>query len=77
MNMARTFWEKVGAYDMVEFGTEIAVSRVVMESGDELENHGVTPDVFCIPTAQDLYQEKDPCLDRALERARMVSTLPK
>ena len=70
VNMAKMFWEKVGAYDMVGFGTEIAVSRVVMENGDELENHGVTPDEFCIPTAQDLHQEKDPCLDRALDLAR-------
>lgn len=74
VNMAKIFWEKVGAHDLVGFGTEIAVSRVVMENGDELENHGVTPDEFCIPTAQDLHQEKDPCLDRALELARTAAT---
>src|SRR5205823_2543044 len=70
VNMAKIFWEKVGAYDMVGFGVEIAVSRVVMENGDELENHGVTPNEFCIPTIQDLNQGKDRCLDRALELAR-------
>ncbi len=75
VNMARIFWEKVGAYDMVGFGVEIAVSRVVMENGDELENHGVTPDEFCIPTAQNLHQGKDPCLDRALELARKTRPL--
>jgi C-terminal processing protease CtpA/Prc len=73
VNLARIFWEKVGAYDMVGFGIEIAVSRVVMEDGEELENRGVTPDEFCIPTAQDLRQEKDPCLDRALGLARTES----
>jgi carboxyl-terminal processing protease len=70
VNMARVFWEKVGADDWVEFGTEIAVMRVVMEDGEELENHGITPDEFCIPTPEDLQKEKDPCLDRALELAR-------
>lgn len=73
VNMAMIFWEKVGAYDMVGFGTEIAVARVVMENGEELENHGVTPDEFCIPTAQDLHQEKDPCLDRVLRLARTAA----
>lgn len=76
VNEARIFWEKVGAFDMVGFGTEIAVSRVVMENGEELENRGVTPDVFCVPTAEDLHQEKDPCLDRALELARKAGTQP-
>ena len=70
-------WEKVGAFDMVAFGTEIAVAKVVMEDGEELENRGVKPDEFCIPTAQDLRQEKDRCLNRALELARAAATLQK
>jgi carboxyl-terminal processing protease len=73
VNMARIFPENVGGF---RFGTEIAVAKVVMENGDELENHGVTPDQFCIPTAQDLHQEKDPCLDRALELARAAASHP-
>jgi len=76
VNTARIFWEKVGAYDMVGFGIEIAVSKVVMENGDELENHGITPDEYCVPTAEDLRQEKDPCLDRALELARTAASGP-
>ncbi len=76
VNRAQIFWEKVGAHDMVGFGIEIAVSRVVMEDGEELENHGVTPDKFCIPTAKDLHEEKDTCLDQALELARAAATHP-
>ncbi len=72
LNEAKIFWENVGAYDRVAFGTEIAVSRLIMSNGDELENHGVTPDVFCIPTTDDLRAEKDPCVDKALELARHV-----
>jgi C-terminal peptidase prc len=77
VNLAQVFPEKVGAYDMVAFGTEIAVAKVVMEDGEELENRGVKPNEFCIPTAQDLHQEKDPCLDRVLELARKAAALQK
>jgi len=73
VNRAQIFWEKVGAQDMVGFGVEIAVSKVVMADGEELEGHGVKPDQFCIPTAKDLHDEKDTCLDRALELARAAA----
>lgn len=77
VNDARIFPEKVGASGVVAFGTEIAVAKVVMEDGEELENRGVRPDEFCVPTAQDLHQEKDPCLDRTLELARKAANLQK
>jgi carboxyl-terminal processing protease len=73
VNAAEFFLEKVGAFDLVAFGTEIAVSKVVMADGEELENRGVNPDEFCIPTAKDLHDKKDPCLDRTLELARAAS----
>jgi C-terminal processing protease CtpA/Prc len=76
VNRAQIFWEKVGAHDMVEFGIEIAVSKVVMEDGEELENRGVTPDEFCVPTTKDLHDEKDVCLDKARELARTAATHP-
>jgi C-terminal processing protease CtpA/Prc len=70
VNRASLFWEKVGAFDFTPFGTEIAVSKGVLPNGEELENRGVTPDVLCIPNADDLHNEKDPCLDRAIDLAR-------
>jgi C-terminal processing protease CtpA/Prc len=73
VNRAQIFWEKVGAQDIVAFGVEIAVSKVVMADGEELEGHGVKPDQFCIPSAKDLHDEKDTCLDRALELARAAA----
>lgn len=75
VNRARVFWEEIGAYERVAFGTEIAVSRVIMENGEELENRGVTPDEFCIPTPADLRAEKDPCLERALTLARSATSV--
>jgi hypothetical protein len=48
-----------------------------MKDREELENRGVKPDEFCIPTAQDLRQEKDRRLNRALGLARAAATLQK
>ena len=70
VNEARVLVEKVGAVEMVAFGTAVAVSRIVMADGKELEKQGVTPDLFCVPSSEDLHTEKDPCLDRTLELAR-------
>jgi C-terminal processing protease CtpA/Prc len=70
VNAAQFFWEPIGSWEGVEFGTEIATSKIVMENGEELEGRGVTPDELCIPQAADLRSEKDPCLDRALAIAR-------
>lgn len=72
VNMARVFWEKIGAFDMVGFGTVITVARVVMTDGGELETRGVKPDEPCIPTPDDLRKQNDNCLTRALELARMT-----
>jgi carboxyl-terminal processing protease len=70
VNSAQFFWQPIGSWQAVEFGTEIAVSKIALENGEELEGRGVTPDVICVPQAPDLRAEKDPCLDRALAMAR-------
>jgi len=70
VNSAQFFWQPVGSWEGVEFGTEIAVSKVVMENREELENRGVTPDESCVPTPEDLRTERDVCLERALVMAR-------
>jgi C-terminal processing protease CtpA/Prc len=75
VNRARVFWEEIGAYDRVAFGTEIAASRVLMGNGEELENRGVTPDEFCVPTPADLRAEKDHSLERALTLARSATAV--
>ena len=70
VNSAHFFWEPIGSWEGVEFGTEIAVAKIVMENGEALEGHGITPDELCIPQAADLRAERDPCLDRAVAMAR-------
>lgn len=62
--------------ETVEFGTEIAVSKLVMADGEVLEGRGVTPDEFCVPSALDLREGKDPCLDRALAMAHTAKKSP-
>jgi hypothetical protein len=69
---ARFFWG-ISYGDRMWFGTEIAVSKVVMEEGQEPETRGVTPDELCVPTPAALCSEKDPCLDRALALARAAN----
>jgi len=66
VDRALLFLQPVGPIQYAEFATEIAVSKVVMEDGEELEHRGVTPDEICVPTPADLREEKDPCLERAL-----------
>ena len=73
VDKAHFFWRRISYGDQMWFGTEIAVSRVVMEEGRELENRGVAPDELCVPTPADLRSEKDPCLDRALALARVTT----
>jgi C-terminal processing protease CtpA/Prc len=70
VNAAQFFWEPIVSWEAVEFGTEVAVSKIVMENGEELEGRGVTPDELCVPLAADLRSYKDPCLDLAVALAR-------
>jgi C-terminal processing protease CtpA/Prc len=75
VNSAVFFWEPPGSWEGVEFGTEIAVAKIVMEDNVELEGRGVNPDELCIPSPDDLRGEKDPCLDRALATLRVAKLM--
>ncbi len=66
---ARYFDMQFGAQDVVVFGVNVAVMRAIFPGGEELEKRGVTPDQVCIPTAEDLVAERDPCLGLALRLA--------
>jgi carboxyl-terminal processing protease len=70
VNRSQVFGGIGGAVYMIPFGVSITVSRAVMPDGLELEGRGVTPDLKCLPTEDDLRSAKDPCLDRAFELAR-------
>lgn len=70
VNSSLYFPESMGTDRIVPFGVQIAVAKVVFPGGEELEKRGVTPDVLCLPTADDLHEHHDPCLAKAVSVAR-------
>jgi carboxyl-terminal processing protease len=67
---ARYFDMQFGAQDVVFYGVNVAVMRAIFPGGEELEKRGVTPDQTCIPTAEDLVADRDPCFDLAVRLAK-------
>lgn len=63
---ARYFDRQQGLDRAVLYGVMVATHRVVFEGGEELEKKGVTPDVRCLPSEDDLRQKRDPCLQQAV-----------
>jgi carboxyl-terminal processing protease len=61
--------EKIGARFITPFAVSVTDAKLVMPDGGELEGHGVVPDIYCLPTADDLVKQRDPCLDQALDLA--------
>ncbi len=76
VNAAQFFPEHIGTDRIIPFGLEISVGRVVFPDGEQLEKRGVTPDVQCVPTAEQLSNGHDPCLAMALTLARKAAGLP-
>src|SRR5260221_1153532 len=73
---ARYFPEEFGAEKIVYYGIQISTAKVVLPSGDEIEGKGVTPDVPCNPTGDDLREGHDVCLNLAMAKAREALHLP-
>ncbi len=72
VNRALVFGGRGGAVYAIPYGVAITVSRAIMPDGQQLEDHGVLPDVQCVPTEEDLRLARDPCLDKALTLARQA-----
>ena len=70
VNEAVYFNHRQGADILIFYGIEMAVGKVVFPGDEILEKRGVLPDEMCLPTADDLRDGKDPCLDKALSIAR-------
>jgi C-terminal processing protease CtpA/Prc len=60
----------VGGAMVTDYGVGVSTSRVVLTGGEELEHKGVTPDVKCLPTQQDMAADRDTCLDVAFKVAK-------
>jgi len=64
--VAKFFRQNIGSDAAVFYGAQTTVGRAMFPDGKELEKVGVTPDVMCIPTAEDLVAKRDPCRDLAV-----------
>jgi carboxyl-terminal processing protease len=73
---SRYYREQFGAENIVFYGLTISVAKVVLPNGDEIEGKGVTPDVLCNPTGDDMREKRDVCLDKAYAQAREALHLP-
>jgi len=70
VNRARLFGGMGGAIWRIPYAVAITVSRAAMPDGEELEGHGVLPDVTCVPSEENLRAGQDRCLAEALMLAR-------
>jgi C-terminal processing protease CtpA/Prc len=70
VTVARYFSFSSGADTIVPYGVQVAVFRLVLPDGEELEKRGVTPDRICMPTGADLREGDDPCMALAESLAR-------
>ena len=68
--------EEVGAENIVFYGIQISNAKVVLPNGEELEGKGVTPDMPCNPSGDDMREKRDVCMDKAIAKAREALHLP-
>jgi len=74
---ARYFGEELGAGSVTYFGVNISIGRVLFSDNEDLEGKGVSPDIKCLPSPDDLRLERDVCYGVALatlEKKLGVST---
>jgi len=64
--VARYYQREMGGENIVLFGISVSEAELIMADGQSLEKMGVRPDIFVLPTAEDLAAERDPVLASAL-----------
>ena len=67
---------QIGTDQLVPFGVQVGMARIVFPDGGELEKNGVTPDVSCLPSGKEMREERDVCLWKAVAMAREKLGLP-
>jgi C-terminal peptidase prc len=69
VTVARVFPFQLGTEQIVPYAVEITVARMVFPGDEQLEKVGVTPDQLCIPTPDDLKNQRDACRQLAASLA--------
>jgi carboxyl-terminal processing protease len=73
----RFLMERIGVEAVVPYGVQVTEARVVFPGGEDLEGKGVTPDLTCVPSADDLRKTgTDPCRALAHEEAKKATIPP-
>lgn len=66
---ARIFAHRLGFESMVFYVAAVSEADIIMSDGKSLEGTGVVPDETILPTANDLANQRDPVLSRAVTLA--------
>ncbi len=70
VSVSRVFPLRLGTDVVIAYAAQVTVARLEFPGGESLEGRGVTPDQPCLPSAADLAEDADPCLEQARELAR-------
>jgi C-terminal processing protease CtpA/Prc len=70
VTISKYFSGELGAYIAVPYASQIGVERAVFPDNEELEGKGVAPDVSCIPNGDQMRQDQDVCLSKAIQLAK-------
>jgi carboxyl-terminal processing protease len=73
---ANLYHEQFGADTVIQYGVEISIARVIFPGGEDLEKHGVTPDIPCVPTGEQIKLGIDLCRAKAYSLARQALGVP-
>jgi C-terminal processing protease CtpA/Prc len=76
VTVARFFGEASGMDTVAFYGVQVAVGRAIFPDGTELEKNPVTPDISCLPTGDELREDRDRCFFLAMGMARKSLGLP-
>lgn len=70
VTVSRVFSTELGAYNAILYATQIGVARAVFPDNEEIEGKGITPDVYCIPTGDQMRLQDDACLAKTIGLAK-------
>ena len=74
LRTARRYIHQSGTQTIVAYGTQVATDDFIFPDGSQVEGIGVQPDELVVPSGNDLRDNRDPVLARALALAGVART---